>query len=60
MRRNEYKKIDHETSAWDLDAGCRKWVDQGTPGRRRLRTRLKREARKKLNREMLKRNEESQ
>ena len=58
MRRNEYKKIDHETSDWDLDAGSRKWVDHGTPGRRRLRDRLKRIARKRLNREMLERNED--
>ena len=48
-KRSDYKKADG-LADWDLDAGCRKIVDQSTPGRRRLRKRLKRIARKKLNR----------
>ena len=47
-KRSDYKKND-DLSAWDLDAGCRRIVDQTTPGRRRLRDRLKRMARKRLN-----------
>ena len=47
MQRARYKKCD-ELAAWDLDAGCRKWVDQSTPARRRLKKRLRRQARAKL------------
>ena len=47
MRRALYKKYD-ELAAWDLDKGCRKWIDQSTPARRRLRTVLRRQARKKI------------
>lgn len=48
-KRSDYKKID-DLSCWDLDKGCRRIVDQGTPGRRRLRDRLRRQARKRINR----------
>ena len=48
-KRSDYKKIDGLVS-WDLDKGCRRIVDQSTPGRRRLRDRLKRQARKRINR----------
>ena len=48
-KRSDYKKID-ELSAWDLDKGCRKIVDQSTPGNRRLRDILKRQARKRIER----------
>lgn len=48
-RRSDYKKAGG-LADWDLDAGCRRIVGQSTPGRRRLRKRLKRIARKKLNR----------
>lgn len=47
MQRARYKKLD-ELAAWDLDAGCRKWIDQSTPARRRLKKRLRRQARAKL------------
>ena len=46
--RSEYKKLD-ELSAWDLDKGCRRIVDQSTPANRRLRDRLRRQARKRVN-----------
>lgn len=58
MRRMEYKKIDRETADWELDAGSRKWIDQGTPARRRLRKRLRRMARKKIDRTYREREEE--
>lgn len=48
-KRSDYKKIDG-LSCWDLDKGCRRIVDQSTPGRRRLRDRLKRQARKRIDR----------
>ncbi len=48
-KRSDYKKID-DLSRWDLDKGCRRIVDQGTHGRRRLRDRLRRQARKRINR----------
>lgn len=43
-----YKKYD-ELSAWDLNKSCRKWIDQSTPARRRLKKVLRRQARKKIN-----------
>lgn len=58
MNRNEYKKIDRETMAWELGAGSRKWIDQGTPARRRLRKQLRKMARKKLDRTYREREEE--
>lgn len=50
-KRSDYKKYD-SLSEWDLDAGCRKVVDQSTPARRRLRDRLRRQARARLNRRL--------
>ena len=48
-RHSDYKKVD-ELAERDLDKGCRRIVDQSTPGRRRLRDRLKRQARKRMDR----------
>lgn len=48
-QRSDYKKVD-ELAAWDMDAGCRKIVNQSTPARRRLRDRLRRMARKRIDR----------
>ncbi len=48
-RRSDYKKMD-EISTWDLDAGCRGIIDTSTPPRRRLRDRLRRQARKRVDR----------
>ena len=48
-RRSDYKKDDN-ISAWDLDAGCRRIIDQSTPARRRLRKKLRRMARKRISR----------
>lgn len=47
MERARYKKLD-ELAAWDLDKGCRKWVNQSTPARRRLKKRLRKQARARL------------
>ena len=46
-KRSDYKKRD-DLSAWDLDAGCRRIVNQSTPANRRLRDRLRRMARKRM------------
>lgn len=46
--KNIHKKIDRETSAWDLDAGCRRFTPN-TKARRKLRKKLRRMARKKIN-----------
>ena len=51
--RSEYKKLD-DLSAWDLDKGCRRIIDQTTPANRRLRDILKRQARKRINKYELK------
>lgn len=47
-KRSDWKKLD-ELSAWDLDPGCRRIINQTTPGRRRLKRVLRRQARKRLN-----------
>ena len=46
--RSEYKKLD-DLSAWDLDKGCRRIIDQTTPANRRLRDILRKQARKRIN-----------
>jgi hypothetical protein len=53
MKRALYKRMD-ELAAWDLDAGCRRIVNQQSPGNRRLKKVLNRQARAKLNREFTK------
>ena len=47
MKRAEYKKYD-ELAAWDLDKGCRRFVNQDSPSNRRLKKKLRRQARKRL------------
>ena len=46
-KRSDYKKMD-EIANNDIDAGCRKIVDTSTPARRRLRDKLRRQARARL------------
>ena len=46
-KRSDYKKIG-EFCAWDMDSGCRRFVDQSSPCRRKLRKRLKRQERARL------------
>lgn len=48
-RRSDYKKLDG-IAANDLDAGCRRIIDTSTLGRRRLRDRLRKMARKQIDR----------
>lgn len=43
-----YKRIDTETTAWDLNAGCRNIVSNNK-SHRALRRKLRKMARKKLN-----------
>ena len=44
-----YKRIDRETMAWDLNAGCRRFISNNK-NQRKLRRKLRRMARKKINR----------
>ena len=47
MERGRYKKFD-EIAAWDLDKGCRKFINQSSPANRRLKKKLRRQARARL------------
>ena len=58
-RRSDYKKLD-ELAAWDLDKGCRQIVNQHTRGRRKLRDRLRRQARKRVDRRAINARREEQ
>ncbi len=46
-KRSDYKKMD-EIANNDINAGCRKIVNTSTPARRRLRDKLRRQARARL------------
>lgn len=48
MKRGFFKRVD-ELAAWDLDAGCRAIVNQQSPGNRRLKKVLRKQARARLN-----------
>lgn len=50
-RRAGYKRHD-ELAAWDLDASCRRWINQATPANRKLKKKLRRQARKRLDKLM--------
>lgn len=47
MKRSYYKKMDRNTVAWDLDAGCRRFTSN-TKSRRKLRKTLRKNLRKRL------------
>lgn len=47
MERARYKKFD-ELAAWDLNKGCRKWVNQSTPTMRKLKKKLRKQARTRM------------
>lgn len=49
MKRNSYK-VTSDLSAWDLDAGCRNIVNQDSPANRRLKKKIRRADRKRLDR----------
>ena len=42
-----YKRHD-ELAAWDLNASCRRWIRQDSPANRKLKKKLRRQARKRL------------
>ena len=47
-KRAFYKRVD-ELSAWDLDSGCRHFVNQDSAANRKLKKRLRRQARRRVN-----------
>lgn len=47
MNRAQYKKHD-ELASWDLNKGSRRWVNQSSPANRRLKKRLRKQARARL------------
>jgi len=47
MKRSISKRVS-ELSAWDLDAGCRNIVNQASPANRRLKKKIRRQDRKRL------------
>jgi hypothetical protein len=47
MKRSINKRVS-ELSAWDLDAGCRNIVNQASPANRRLKKKIRRQDRKRL------------
>lgn len=49
MKSAIYKKVS-ELSAWDLDATCRRYVNQSSDANRRLKKKLSRQDRKRLDR----------
>lgn len=53
MKKMLYKRIDRETTAWDLDAGSRRWVFNNKRTRK-LRREMRKHARKRIDRFMLK------
>ena len=50
---NAYKK-GSELAAWDLNPGCRKWINQDSISNRKLKRKLLRQERKKLNHQAMK------
>lgn len=49
MKNNSYKKFS-EMAAWDLDKGCRNIINQASHGNRRLKKKIRRSDRKRLDR----------
>ena len=47
MTRGISKRVS-EISSWDLDKSCRKFIDQSTPKRRRLKKIIRKNDRKRL------------
>lgn len=42
-----YKRHD-ELAAWDLNASCRRWINQSSSSNRKLKKKLRKQARKRL------------
>ena len=53
MKKSMYKRIDRETTAWDMDAGSRRYVSNSKQ-MRAFRREMRKHARKVINRTMLK------
>jgi hypothetical protein len=53
MKKSLYKRMERNTSAWDLTASCRAFVFNNK-NRRKLRKELRRKSRKAINRFMMK------
>lgn len=53
MKNSIYKRIDRETACWDLDARCRHIISN-TKRIRAFRAEMRKHARKRINRFMLK------
>ena len=49
MKSNLYRRMEHNTAAWDLTASCRQFVFNNK-NRRKLRRELRRKSRKAINR----------
>ena len=49
MKNNLYRRMERDTAAWDLTAGCRKYIINNK-NQRKLRKELRRKARKAINR----------
>lgn len=49
MKRSISKRVS-ELAAWDLDAGCRNIINQASPKNRRLKKKIRRQDRKRLDR----------
>ena len=41
-----------ELSAWDLDAGCRNFINQASPANRRLKKKIRKQDRKRVDKYM--------
>lgn len=52
MKNNLYRRMEHNTAAWDLTSSCRQYVFNNK-NRRKLRRELRRKSRKAINRFML-------
>lgn len=49
MKSNFYRRMEHDTAAWDLTVGCRKYIINDK-NQRKLRRELRRKSRKAINR----------
>ena len=49
MKMRQIEKKISELSAWDLNKGCRKYINQSTPANRRIKKIIRRQDRKRIN-----------
>ena len=49
MKKSLFKRIDRETSCWDMDAGCRRYISNNA-NQRKFRKEMRKHARKRINR----------